>query len=358
MCSRLPAGSVLVFLTGRAEVLEAVRQLQEWQKRRDKRLQASAAFAAAAATESDGDEASDVMASESDFLLSDQSEDEPLPLEEAKPPDSDSEVSVHSDDSFSSRSSQRRRQKLKLPNHLLQLSLASDAEESDGPQNEIKEAEEEVLKTVLSTPHISSSANERQVAPCEATRSHGDSSSKSHGASNVLQATKTEGAVSRQGKVKRRKVGEPSKSPEEATNVSLAVPEASTKPPQPLQRAAEAGIETFDSPDTSKRRVRKTVSAGGWLGAGVQVRKKPPDNEKSQDESSSGAVPGKDESVQEPPASSQEETVVPRLTAIPLYATLPGELQRLAFEPPSPDERRIIVATNVAETSLTLPNVR
>ena len=40
---------------------------------------------------------------------------------------------------------------------------------------------------------------------------------------------------------------------------------------------------------------------------------------------------------------------------LPLYAMLPGEDQRRVFEPPPAGHRLIIVATNVAETSLTIP---
>ena len=42
---------------------------------------------------------------------------------------------------------------------------------------------------------------------------------------------------------------------------------------------------------------------------------------------------------------------------LPLYALLPGDEQRRVFEAPPPGHRLIIVATNVAETSLTIPGV-
>eukprot|EP00915_Cephaloidophora_sp_WS-2016_P011632 GHVH01017016.1.p1 GENE.GHVH01017016.1~~GHVH01017016.1.p1 ORF type:complete len:1166 (+),score=221.73 GHVH01017016.1:92-3589(+) len=48
-----------------------------------------------------------------------------------------------------------------------------------------------------------------------------------------------------------------------------------------------------------------------------------------------------------------------RVRTIPLYGALSPEDQDLAFLPPSsPDERIVVVATNVAETSLTIPNCR
>ena len=44
---------------------------------------------------------------------------------------------------------------------------------------------------------------------------------------------------------------------------------------------------------------------------------------------------------------------------LPLYALLPTEKQQLVFKPPpNPDARFVVVATNVGETSLTIPNIR
>lgn len=43
---------------------------------------------------------------------------------------------------------------------------------------------------------------------------------------------------------------------------------------------------------------------------------------------------------------------------VPLYSLLPGEKQIRVFEPPPEGSRLVVVATNVAETSLTIPNIR
>jgi hypothetical protein len=43
---------------------------------------------------------------------------------------------------------------------------------------------------------------------------------------------------------------------------------------------------------------------------------------------------------------------------LPLYAMLPPEKQQLVFKEPPAGHRLIIVATNVAETSLTIPGIR
>lgn len=45
------------------------------------------------------------------------------------------------------------------------------------------------------------------------------------------------------------------------------------------------------------------------------------------------------------------------LLVLPLYAALPLALQARAFQPAPPGCRRCIVATNIAETSLTLDGV-
>ena len=43
---------------------------------------------------------------------------------------------------------------------------------------------------------------------------------------------------------------------------------------------------------------------------------------------------------------------------VPLYSLLPSEKQMRVFEPPPPGSRLVVVATNVAETSLTIPGIR
>jgi len=43
---------------------------------------------------------------------------------------------------------------------------------------------------------------------------------------------------------------------------------------------------------------------------------------------------------------------------VPLYSLLPSDKQMRVFAPPPPDSRLVVVSTNVAETSLTIPGVR
>ncbi|CAO1630415.1 unnamed protein product [Parajaminaea phylloscopi] len=52
------------------------------------------------------------------------------------------------------------------------------------------------------------------------------------------------------------------------------------------------------------------------------------------------------------------EGVAAPMHVLPLYSSLPSEKQLQVFNPPPEDARLVVVATNVAETSLTIPNVR
>lgn len=48
---------------------------------------------------------------------------------------------------------------------------------------------------------------------------------------------------------------------------------------------------------------------------------------------------------------------VPRLVVCPIYASLPTELQSKIFEPTPPGARKVVLATNIAETSLTIDGI-
>ncbi|OCL13746.1 putative ATP-dependent RNA helicase [Glonium stellatum] len=49
---------------------------------------------------------------------------------------------------------------------------------------------------------------------------------------------------------------------------------------------------------------------------------------------------------------------VPKILALPLFAALPQSAQQKIFHPAPPKTRKIILATNIAETSVTVPGVR
>lgn len=51
-------------------------------------------------------------------------------------------------------------------------------------------------------------------------------------------------------------------------------------------------------------------------------------------------------------------TIVGAMHVLPLYSLLPSEKQMQVFEPPPEGTRLVVIATNVAETSLTIPGIR
>ncbi len=48
---------------------------------------------------------------------------------------------------------------------------------------------------------------------------------------------------------------------------------------------------------------------------------------------------------------------VPDFIILPIYSALPSEVQSRVFEPTPPGARKVVIATNVAETSLTIPDI-
>ncbi|KAJ5587537.1 uncharacterized protein N7459_003302 [Penicillium hispanicum] len=48
---------------------------------------------------------------------------------------------------------------------------------------------------------------------------------------------------------------------------------------------------------------------------------------------------------------------VPELVILPVYSALPSEMQSRIFDPPPPGGRKVVIATNIAETSITIDNI-
>ena len=48
---------------------------------------------------------------------------------------------------------------------------------------------------------------------------------------------------------------------------------------------------------------------------------------------------------------------IKELIILPIYANLPSDMQAKIFEPTPPGARKVILATNIAETSLTIDNI-
>ena len=55
---------------------------------------------------------------------------------------------------------------------------------------------------------------------------------------------------------------------------------------------------------------------------------------------------------------SKQSQALPRLLLLPLYAALPSNLQQRVFQPTPKFARKIILATNIAETSITVPGIK
>ncbi len=48
---------------------------------------------------------------------------------------------------------------------------------------------------------------------------------------------------------------------------------------------------------------------------------------------------------------------VPELIILPVYSSLPSEMQTRIFEPAPPGTRKVVIATNIAEASLTIDGI-
>ena len=48
---------------------------------------------------------------------------------------------------------------------------------------------------------------------------------------------------------------------------------------------------------------------------------------------------------------------VPELIILPVYSALPSEMQTRIFDPAPPGTRKVVIATNIAETSLTIDGI-
>ncbi|EXJ64096.1 hypothetical protein A1O7_00432 [Cladophialophora yegresii CBS 114405] len=72
-------------------------------------------------------------------------------------------------------------------------------------------------------------------------------------------------------------------------------------------------------------------------------------------ESLLGLLTSWSQSTQRDPKQSQ---TLPKLLVLPLYAALPSNMQQRVFQPTPKFTRKIILATNIAETSITVPGIR
>ena len=99
------------------------------------------------------------------------------------------------------------------------------------------------------------------------------------------------------------------------------------------------------------------------IGDGDEVRTKEDTNVHDDDEEDDfmeddGGIGGGIGDVAEGSRQALQSADSPPLHVLPLYSLLSPERQRLVFAPPPEGHRLCVVATNVAETSLTIPGVR
>ncbi|TMW68158.1 hypothetical protein Poli38472_007830 [Pythium oligandrum] len=73
------------------------------------------------------------------------------------------------------------------------------------------------------------------------------------------------------------------------------------------------------------------------------------------DEEADGASDKEDD---EEEGDDDDELPVPYMQVLPLYSLLPNDEQMRVFDPPPEKHRLVVVATNVAETSLTIPGIK
>lgn len=81
------------------------------------------------------------------------------------------------------------------------------------------------------------------------------------------------------------------------------------------------------------------------------------DVDENMDQEDPEALDSEDEQNLDEELGLEEDSDVP-MHIVPLYSLLPSEKQMRVFEPPPPGCRLVVVSTNVAETSLTIPGIR
>tara|TARA_R110002050_G_scaffold296758_2_gene457104 strand:- start:108 stop:914 length:807 start_codon:yes stop_codon:yes gene_type:complete len=131
-------------------------------------------------------------------------------------------------------------------------------------------------------------------------------------------------------------------------------------------RLREDGGEEEESEKTLLTVVDRSAAAvEGGGGEGGRAMEKGDNQEEESSTATNSASPSPSSSsttsnssatlTPEPSVLSEGEML--GLHIVPLYSVLPPEKQLLAFKPPPPGTRLCVIATNVAETSLTIPGI-
>lgn len=124
-------------------------------------------------------------------------------------------------------------------------------------------------------------------------------------------------------------------------------------------------IEDMESMLTAKAPALETLSKkmaeGLSLAEALMEEEENPGNEHDPATEALLASTGKAKGKKKPSAESSSASVPPsilQLSIHPLYASLAQEAQLSAFEPAPPGKRKVILATNIAETSVTINGIR
>ena len=105
------------------------------------------------------------------------------------------------------------------------------------------------------------------------------------------------------------------------------------------------GQDGTDMRTARQRRTERRVKKAAEKAAKAQAKLEKGEEDKVGDEE-------KDEEEEE------DERAKAPLHVLPLYSMLPSDQQQRVFKPPPPGCRLVVVATNVAETSITIPGIR
>jgi len=119
-------------------------------------------------------------------------------------------------------------------------------------------------------------------------------------------------------------------------------------------------------------KIHKTLPAGGilvfltgrkeiqYMVERLKMEFKPKQKKPQKKVTTNEVVKEKQESEDEGEGEGDEDMDVDYnpVQVLPLYSMLPPEQQFKVFQPPKEDHRLIIVSTNIAETSITIPNIR
>lgn len=125
--------------------------------------------------------------------------------------------------------------------------------------------------------------------------------------------------------------------------------------PPPKEKRVGAGKKEVDTPNVKILAKEAAVETeDNELGGEDQTRF---DIEKEGSDIGSDDDDDEDELGFAPEDQNVEESMGP-LHVLPLYSLLPTKDQLKVFDPPPEGSRMCVLATNVAETSLTIPNIR